>query len=255
MPTVGERRLIVPYYLQITRKLRGLVRTLEPGSMIPSERGLAAEYGVSRMTVREAIHLLRQEGLLYHQRGRGTFVSRRKLDVSTLHLTGFSAGTRAQGFTPSATLLRFGRVAAKDSVADDLGIAPGVPVFHIERVRLADDVPVAHERTFLPVALCPDLFRHDLETDSLYRILKAARDIQVAHATEQVEAALAGRLMARLFGIRSADPVLVVHRVVFTESDRPIESVTTTYRADRYRATFRRPVDSDALTAREPADR
>ena len=111
-------------------------------------------------------------------------------------------------------------------------------VFHIERLRLADDEPMAFENTFLPEKLCPELDKADLTKNSLYQILTEDYNLQMNHAAESLEAAAANKHVAEQLGIKIRTPVLVVHRVVFSDSNQPIESARTTYRADRYRATF-----------------
>ena len=107
-------------------------------------------------------------------------------------------------------------------------------MFFVERLRLADDTPMAHELTAIPVAICPTLFRRNLAADSLYRILSDHGHV-AAGSAEEVEAGAAGRTMARLVGIAAEDPVLIARRVVH---GRPLEWTLGTYRGDRYRATY-----------------
>ena len=240
MPTTLLRNSQVPPHTQITEALRLQIQCaeLKVGENFPSERELAERFGVSRMTVRQALRHLRQENLIYHERGVGTFVSNRKLDVHTRNLSGFSEEMISLGLVPSSRVLQLGRESADEAIADDLDFAVGTEVFHLERLRLADDEPMAFESTYLPSALCPELDKIDLTVNSLYKVLVENYNLQMHHAAEILEAAAADRFTARQLGIKTGAPVLVVHRVVFTESNQPIESAHTTYRADRYRATF-----------------
>jgi GntR family transcriptional regulator len=226
-------------YLRVLEALRQEVLALGPGSPAPSETELGKRHGVSRMTARAAVLILRQEGLLYVVRGRGVFVARRKLDLhGTPAPLGFTEMIRRQGLTPTSRLLRFDRGAADSALASRLGLAAGDPVFFLERLPFADGTPMCHELTAIPVDVCPTLFRHNLAADSLYRIL-----VEHGHALsgyeEEVEAGAAGRTMARLFRIAPNDPVLIARRVVFGRDGTPVESTLGTYRADRYRATYR----------------
>ena len=227
-------------YLRVLEALRQDVLALAPGSAAPSETELAARHGVSRMTARNAVLVLRQEGLLYVVRGRGVFVARRKLDLhGTTAPLGFTEMARQHGLAPTSRLLRFDRGEADSQLAARLGVDDGDPVFFIERLRFADAVPMCHELTAVPVSVCPSLFRRNLAADSLYRILVEEHGHRLCGYEEEVEAGAAGRTMARLFRVAPADPVLIARRVVFGENRRPVEWTLGTYRADRYRATYR----------------
>jgi GntR family transcriptional regulator len=227
-------------YLRVLEALRQDVLALAPGSAAPSETELATRHGVSRTTARSAVIVLRQEGLLYVVRGRGVYVARRKLDLhGTPAPLGFTEMARRHGLTPSSRLLRFDRGTADSALAARLGMAEGDPVFFVERLRFADAAPMCHELTAVPVAVCPSLFRRNLAADSLYRILVEDYGHALSGYSEEVEAGAAGRTMARLFRIAAADPVLISRRVVYGKQGKPVEWTLGTYRADRYRATYR----------------
>jgi GntR family transcriptional regulator len=229
-----------PLYTQISEVLRLKIRDDEfkAGENFPSERELAESYGVSRMTVRQALQRLRQEGLIYHERGVGTFVTERKLDIHTRNLSGFSDEMNSLGLRPSSRVLQLRCEPANEQVAQDLDLQSSEKVFYLERLRLADEEPMAFETTFLPAELCPELDKADLTKTSLYQIIEQKYNLQMHHASESLEAAAASKFVAKQLEIKTGTPVLVVHRVVFTESNQPIESAHTIYRADRYRATF-----------------
>jgi len=227
-------------YLRVLEALRQDVLALAPGSAAPSETELATRHGVSRTTARSAVVVLRQEGLLYIVRGRGVYVARRKLDLhGTPAPLGFTEMARRHGLTPSSRLLRFDRGTADSVLAGRLGMTAGDPVFFVERLRFADGAPMCHELTAVPVAVCPTLFRRNLAADSLYRILVEDHGHALSGYSEEVEAGAAGRTMARLFRIAAADPVLIARRVVHGKQGKPLEWTLGTYRADRYRATYR----------------
>lgn len=229
-----------PLHAQITETLRLQIKEnqLKAGENFPSERDLAERFAVSRMTVRQALRHLRQENLIYHERGVGTFVSNRKFDVHTRNLSGFSEEMVSLGLIPSSRLVGLKRETPDEQIVKDLDLDAGADVFHLERLRLADDEPMAYESTFLPSALCPELDKVDLTKNSLYQVLADNYNVQMHHAAESLEAAAATKFEAKQLDIKQDAPVLVVHRVVYTESNQPIESARTTYRADRYRATF-----------------
>lgn len=240
MQIVLQRDRLTPLHTQITEALTLQIQRgeLKAGESFPSERELAELYGVSRMTVRQAVQRLRHEGLIYHERGVGTFVSSRKIDVHTRNLSGFSDEMRSLGLKPSSHVLQLKCELANEEVARDLNLEADEKVFHLERLRLADDEPMAFEITYLPENLCPELDKADLTKNSLYQILVENYNLQMHHAAESLEAVAATPFVAKQLGIKTGAPVLVVHRVVFSESNQPMESARTTYRADRYRATF-----------------
>ena len=240
METLIQRDSSTPLYAQIAEALRLQIQSekLKAGENFPSERELAEQYGVSRMTVRQAVQRLRKEGLIYYERGVGTFVTDHKLDVHNRNLNGFSDEMISLGLAPSSKVLKLMRETADQQIEKELNLEGDAEVFHLERLRLADDEPMAYEVTFLPTALCPELDKIDLKTNSLYQVLVQNYDLKMHHAAESLEAAAATEFVAKQLGIETGMPVLVVHRVVFSESNQPIESARTTYRADRYRATF-----------------
>ena len=181
-----KRNSNLPLHTQIHEHLRQRINSKElaAGTAIPSERELAETYKVSRMTVRQALRALRQEGLIYQERGIGTFVARRKLDVHTRNLGGFTAEMLRRGLQPSSKVLSLMREAATNQVAESLGIEPNAQIFRLERLRLVDKVPMAHEIAFLPAKLCPVLDKFDFERASLYEILEKQFGLDIDHAEE-----------------------------------------------------------------------
>jgi len=235
-----DRISSVPLYAQIHGEIRRRIETdqLKAGAAVPSERELAEVCKVSRMTARKALNALKSEGYVYQERGIGTFVSKRKLDIHTRNLIGFTEEMRGRGFMPSTKILLSRRENAPQEVAQQLGIDAEDEVFHFQRLRLADNLPLAFEDAYLPVKRFPDLDEKNLEKESLYKILENDYGIVMHHAEEILEATCASKEIARSLAIKPKSALLIVHRVVFSESNLVVESVRTFYRADRYRATF-----------------
>ena len=240
MNLILDRISSVPLYAQIHGEIRRQIETdqLPAGAPVPSERELAEICKVSRMTARQALNALKNEGYVYQERGVGTFVSKRKLDVHTRNLIGFTEEMRARGFVPSTRILLSRRENAAQEIAEELGIDIEDEVFHFQRLRLADHLPLAFEDAYLPVKRFPDLDGKNLEKESLYKILENDYDIEMHHAEEILEATCASKEIANALAIKPKSALLIVHRVVFSESNLAVESVRTFYRADRYRATF-----------------
>ena len=139
----------VPKHLQLKDLLGRMISDgLEPGSPIPSERDLAEQHGLSRMTVRQAINALVADGRLERRLGRGTFVAQPKMDVQ-IRLVGFTEDMRRRGMTASSRTLSFERIHASSALAGHLEVESGEPVVRLVRLRYADGIPMAIERTHL----------------------------------------------------------------------------------------------------------
>lgn len=149
----GTRTARVPKYYRLKRHLLDITETLPPGSPVPPERTLAAEFDTSRTTVRQALQELVVEWLERIQ-GKGTFVAKPKVSQA-LQLTSYTEDMRAQGLEPTSQLLDIGYVTADDRLAGLLDIATGGRVLRIERLRLASGEPMAIETTHLSAKRFP----------------------------------------------------------------------------------------------------
>lgn len=226
----------LPRYYQLKEILREQVRAGEwkPGDLIPSERELSEKYGISRMTARQAITDLVNEGLFYREQGKGTFVSQRKITQQLLHLTGFTEDIRARGQRPGTRVLSATMTPADETTAEKLRIAPGTPVFRLQRLRLADDEPLAIEISQLHFKGCERLLEEDLEQQSLYRVLETKFAIPLMEADQELEAGLAGTEVSQVLNISPGSPVLFTRRTTYTERNAPIEYATAVYCGDKY---------------------
>lgn len=240
MKNALDHNSFIPLYAQIHQRLRRLIDSgkIAPGAPVPSERELSEEFDVSRMTARQALRALRQNGLVAQERGLGTFVSKWKVDVHTRNLVGFNEDMRQRGLKPSSKLILIRSETATPQLAEKLGLHSGDPVYRLERLRLANKDPMAYELNYIPASLCPGLHKHNFEKASLYDLFQKEYGIRLHRAAEVLEAIAAAKPTARYLGVKAGTPVLVVHRVVYSDTDHAVESVRTIYRADRYRATF-----------------
>ena len=142
-----------PIYHQLEEEIKGAIQSLElvPGEMIPSEKEYTEKYGISRMTVRQAISNLVNGGYLYRQRGKGTFVAEHKSEPPLQGLTNFTEDMISRGLKPSTRVISFTEVKADQELAAKLEVEAGrTAIFELERVRLADRLPMAYERLYIP---------------------------------------------------------------------------------------------------------
>jgi GntR family transcriptional regulator len=223
-----------PKYRVLHDALAALIRDLPAGSGMPTERELCERFGVSRGTVRQALDHLEVEQRIYRHQGRGTFVAGPKMD-HLLELSSHTASFRARGMEPGSRLIGVTRVPAPTDVAGMLALAEGEETLQIERVRLADDEPLAVEVLHLGAKRFDGIAAVLGESQSLYELLRARYGVELAWAEETIEAALAPGREASLLGIPSGAPMLVLCRQSFDAIGRPVEFVRSFYRADKFR--------------------
>ncbi|GAA0522214.1 GntR family transcriptional regulator [Saccharopolyspora subtropica] len=235
---------------EILRKLAG--EELLPGSPVPSERDLAARYGVSRLTVREAVGHLVAEGLLVRVRGKGTFTTRPRVD-SQLHLASFTEDMRRRGMRPETVVLEAAEAVPPPGTARALGLAPGEPAYRLSRLRKANGAPMAVERGWYHAAALPGLLDHDL-TGSIYTLLAHRYGVRLESGTQTVLAEGTDAETARLLGVRTGSPALVFRRVA-TAQGQPIEDMTSWYRGDLYQVTMQLDRNSDGSGHHRPTRR
>ena len=226
----------LPRYYQLKEIMLERIRSGEwkPGGLIPSERELSEKYGISRMTARQAITDLVNEGLFYREQGKGTFVSQRKTTQQLIHLTGFTEDILARGQRPDTKVLSAEMSPADEATAEKLRIKPGTLIFRLQRLRLADGEPLAIELSQISFKDCERLLEEDLEHNSLYRMLETKYGISLMEADQELEAGLAGNEEAQLLNISVGSPVLFTRRTSYTERNQPIEYAKAVYCGNKY---------------------
>ena len=196
-----DHRSPVPKYSQLREILLDLVETeLDADQSIPSERELSTRFGLSRMTVRQAVDHLVSEGRLYRVQGKGTFVARPKIEMP-LRLTSFTEDMRARGLEPGSRDLDRRTDPASAHLARALQVAPGDPVHVIERLRTADGIPMAVERSHVPEAVAPGLGAEPLAGRSLYDVLASTYGVLLDRGEQTIEAGIADPTDAALLDL------------------------------------------------------
>ncbi|PPA69277.1 GntR family transcriptional regulator [Jeotgalibacillus proteolyticus] len=225
----------LPLYAQIEENIKGQIQegAFKPGDPIPSERELTSTYQVSRMTVRQAVLNLVKNGLLYREKGKGTFVSEEKIEQPLQGLTSFTEDMRSRGMEPGNELISFERVIPSFDIADKLGLEIQEEVFFVKRIRYADHKPMAIESTYLPSKLFPALTEQVVQ-GSLYDYI-ASQMLIIGQASQSIEAGLASTDEAELLQIEEPSAVLKIERLSYLTTGTPFEVVHSTYRADRYK--------------------
>lgn len=227
----------VPLWRQLELRIVRLIAVgaLVDGSILPSERVLASRLGLSRATIRRCMEELEAEGHAVRRRGSGTFV-RVSADSSSgiARALNFSGEIRAQGRKPSSRVLGFHSVGSKAGVSRRLRVPDGSSVWEIRRVRLADEKPILLETAYVPVSLCPELSREDLDR-SLYESIAAGSGALPACAEEIYEAILLDKREADALEVQAGTPALRTLRTSFDDRGRAFEASVLIGPADRYR--------------------
>lgn len=222
---------------QLREILEAMIRDLPPGSLLPSERSIAERFQVARMTVRRAVTDLAARGLVRTVMGAGTYVAEPRVAQGTT--TGsFSRDMRERGLRPGARVISVRERPATALVADRLRIGEDDPVVTVNRLRTADDVPMAVEQTHLPAARFAGLA--DLITDdvSLYAVLDEHWDVRVATATHRVSAIGLDETDAALLDVPTGLPSFIVERTAYDAAGDVVEWGRSRYRGDRYDIVF-----------------
>jgi GntR family transcriptional regulator len=241
-----DKSSFTPLYFQIQTQLAQQIRggRLKPGQGLPGEDELSRLFGVSRMTSRQALQGLKNEGLASRERGRGSFVLEPKVEKDITHLMGFTAEMHALGKQTSAQILAKKSVSATPQVAEQLRISVGAPTLMLRRLRLADKKPLAIEEVTLSLDRFPGLEKLNFANRSLYETLRTKYAVRTGAADETIEARAATKAESALMKIPVRSALLVIARTLLDEEGIPIEAARSLYRGDLYRAVFRLPASA-----------
>ena len=206
----------------------------QSGQQLPSENQLAQNFGVSKITVRQALKELAALGYIRREQGRGTFVSKLTIDQGPRELTSFSEEMRRHHLTAASRVIDRGVAGADARVAEKLHLREGEPVFVLKRLRLADGEPMGVQTAHIPMAMAPGLEDEDFDSASLYERLRSGFGLDPGRARETYFAVSADAATAALLGIAPGSAVLAVERVTWLVGGGPFEFVQSTMRGDRY---------------------
>lgn len=225
----------IPLYYQLETILRRKILSgeLPVHAHLPSEEALAEEYGVSRITVRQALAALERDGLVVRQRGKGTFVAERSDQLDLPHFTGSIEDLVLMGMQTKFQLIDMLWIDPPEPIANKLN-SRGSKVLRVEKVRHVHDGPLSHVLNYLPKHVGERLPVDILDTKPMMMILEEELGLELAEADQSVSATLADAEIATLLGIRAGDPLLKAERTIYDRDGCPVEVVTTLYRADKY---------------------
>ncbi|MHA8137872.1 GntR family transcriptional regulator [Lactobacillaceae bacterium Scapto_B20] len=224
-----------PIYIQIHNVIKRKIEDgdWKIGDRIPSERELASYFDVSRMTLRQAIQTLVDEGILDQHVGSGTFVANSKVQEKMSGVTSFTDIMVAQGKTPSSKTISYHLTEPSLSEIEKLKIKQNERVLRMERVRYGDQVPICFEVATVPEKVVDGLSKSDVSS-SLYRALEEKKDLVPRKAHQTVSSMLASEKIANYLDIKKGDAILRLHQITYLQSGEPFEYVRTQYVGKRF---------------------
>lgn len=242
---LGDQDEGTPLHSRVREAIRRQVRNgelVDAGGRLMTEAELVKHFGVSRITIRNAIQPLVAEGIFSRERGRGTFLRSNRPEHWAGRLMGFSEVIKDAGQEPGARILRQGLTNRHDeAVRDALGERA---VFELRRLRLADGAPIAIEHAFFPPDIGCEIEKRDLTAIVMYRVFESDLELHIGHATQTIGAALADGDEAGLLGVQVGSALITLERLTTSSEGRPLELLRSVYLPEYFRFTIeltRRP--------------
>lgn len=234
----GERTMEEPMYIKIHNQIKRDVENhvYKVGDRIPAERQLAVKFGVSRMTLRQAIKTLEEEGILERRLGSGTYVASQKVQEKMSGIMSFTEITQANGQIPSSKLVSYQIGKPSLSEKERLNLNPDSEVLRMERIRFADETPICYEVVTIPYHLVENLSKDDISTH-LYETLNK-NGYRIGRVTEHISAAVANENDARLLNAKKGEALITRRQVTELSNGQPFEYTRARYVAERFEFTF-----------------
>jgi len=238
MNKVIDRSDPIPLYIQLGNWLERMIKNemFKVGTMLPSEAQLSKEAGVNRNTVRHAIGLLIQKGLVEKRRGVGTIV-KRKYPLYPVHklntMTSFVDDFELENVLIEDKILSKEKIQATEELAEKLVLSSGEPVVKIERIRIADRIPLVLEIQYYSYEKFGKLLEIDIK-GSMYEILTKVFKANLEHSVQTIKAINPTEDIADNLGITLSTPCIFLESLAYTEEDLCIEVLHSYYRGDRY---------------------
>ncbi len=236
-PTISRLASSVPIYIQIAEDLMAKIENNEytPGEKLPTERELSHRFNVQRATVRQALSVLKDRGLIERLQGSGTFVAEAKIEREAVRLFAFTKIMAARGFKVGARVVSVREMPVDKRAAQKLAIAVGAPIYCLHRVRYLNDKPVMLEQFRIPVHLFPGMINFDLESRSLFEIMEVEYGRRVSEAVQSLEAVTASDFEAECLGVAPGAALMMEERVTRDQHGEIVEFSRDLYRGDRFR--------------------
>ncbi len=226
-----------PLYYQLEEIIKEQIDSgkWKAGEKIPSENELLKQYEVSRNTVKKALDNLVQAGMLKRIQGKGTFVSKPKLEQSLTGFYSFSKVLEEKGLEPKDVLIELNERKVKASIAKHLGIAEDAYVYELVRLRCTVNEPIILETSYIPKEMIPEMTKEELSNHSLYDFMATKYGVLVTKAKEIFEPVLIRGYESQYLEVEEGSPALLLDRIAYNSEDKPVEFCRSIIRGDRCR--------------------
>ncbi len=210
------------------------IHGLQPGDKLPSEREFAEILDTSRVTLRDALMRMQDEGWIQTRHGRGNFIAPPKFVEEARSFISCTSGWEADGYKVNSTVLGFVEREAGAKAARMLNIPIGEAVFELKRLRFLDGVPVFLETSNIPIVRCPELMKYDFSHNSLYAVLENDYGIKLTQQTQTFSITHLSEQEAKLLEVDQNTPAFYITGTAFDSNGVPTEYSVAINRADRY---------------------
>lgn len=232
-----DKDIPIPLYFQLKEKIKEKIVNgkLMPGDMIPSERELSEKYNISRPTIRQALQGLVNEGLLYREKGRGTFVAKPKIKYGFIQkFTTFYDDMHKKGFTLKTKIISKEIKKATSRIANKLEIEENDKVIFLERLRYVEESePIVWVMNFIPYKLCTGLMDENLEDKSLYQVMKNVCNLTYHKAEITLEPVVAEKIDAEILNIEEGSPIHLMENITYDKKGRVMDYFESRFRGDK----------------------
>jgi len=233
-----NKDLPVPFYYQIVQVLREWITDIKDvdssgGKTLPSETEMCDMFAVNRGTIRHALAVLEREGLIYREKGRGTFIRRRRVEMDLSNLCSTTDDMRVRGWEPDTDVLSISQVKPRSHIQDSLRLKEEEKVWEVLRLRYANSEPISLQRAFFPVKLMPQLIQKDL-TKSFYDLWKNTYNLIPFEGEQTIRTRLATAEEADYLAINDPAPIFEITRITYDHQGIPFEYLISIWRGDRY---------------------
>jgi len=241
----------VPLYVQVKDRLRERIYdgTYAPHAQLPPESEMGSIFGVSRITVRQALSDLQREGVIFKIPGKGTFVAKKKAAQELTRLEGFAEAMTRKGYDIYNRVIGHRNLPANNEVAQQLQVDTGTVVAEIRRVRHLNGEPVSLEITYLPQDLGQRLRNEDLSNRDIFLIFENDFGIALGHADLQIGAIVADQALAEALQVTEGSALLRIERLTYTAEGKPLDFEYLYFRSETFQYHLRiarRPTPTDA---------
>ncbi|MBC7961272.1 MAG: GntR family transcriptional regulator [Vallitaleaceae bacterium] len=239
-----DKKSPIPVYYQLKSNILSKIKGQEytEDNLIPSERELGELLGISRMTVRQALNQLVAEGVLYREKGKGTFVAKQK--IVQKNIMSFSETVKLRGLVPSTEILYFCKNTENQKIREILDVEANECLYHLKRLRLANQKPIGIEEVFLPERYFHEFEKHDF-TSSLYTLIREDYLYIINHIDSTIQSEKPSKEEKTLLKLSANIPVLRISGISYSSLGVKLFYQNDVYRSDEYTYNIRIFMDSD----------